>query len=380
MYRLPIYVNCACYSISHFRWTRFDKHDIMLHTLLMTFAHIADLQLGCNRFDGRLSRRREQDFYDAWIDLAGRLAERRDISHVLIVGDAFDHASPSTAARYAFEQGLRLLQREEKKTIIISGNHDTPRAAETMHPLALYEDFCNVEVVVDNIRVIDGFHCIPWRWGQPIQEVEYQRYEGDRVLAVHAPCPVLDEYRDSAREFLPSMGLGYDYVALGDYHRPQEVAPLMWYSGSTERTSFGEEDAPVGAQIVTLAEQPGAITREWIDSKSRRMVTMHLTGPDMEEDLNTLLTNVTDLPDTMWRAVIHGIEPTQVDPHLLAQVKGAGHFVKIVFQDRPAPPALVDFGPTTLYDQWHEFTEQAEYSPQVAEVGLEILEEAIADD
>ena len=345
----------------------------------MTFAHIADLQLGCNRFDGRLSRRREQDFYDAWIDLAGRLAERRDLTHVLIVGDAFEHASPSTAARYAFEQGLRLLQREEKKTIIISGNHDTPRAAETMHPLALYEDFCNIEVVIDVPRTIDGFRCIPWVWNQEIAEMDYIRPTDVRVLAVHAPCPVLDEYRDSAREFLPWMGNGYDYVALGDYHRPQEVAPLMWYSGSTERTSFGEEDSPVGAQIVTLAEQPEAIAREWIDSKSRPMQSMHLDG-NIESDLSLMHAKIKAHPDEMWRIVIHKVDPTQVDPHLLAQVKEAGHFVKIVFQDRPAPPALVDFGPTTLYDQWHEFTENAEYSPQVAEVGLEILQEAIADD
>ena len=359
----------------------------------MTFAHIADLQLGCNRFDGRLSRRREQDFYDAWIDLAGRLAERRDISHVLIVGDAFEHASPSTAARYAFERGLRILhapyalpveanpnQLYDRKTVIlISGNHDTPRAAETMHPLALYADWEHVEVVIDKPRSIDGIRCIPWVWNQEITEVDYRRQDDVRVLAVHAPCPVLDEYRDSAREFLPVMGAGYDYVALGDYHRPQEVAPLMWYSGSTERTSFGEEDSPVGAQIVTLAEQPEAIAREWIDSKSRPMQSMHLDG-NIESDLSLTHAKILEQPDKMWRIVIHKVDPTQVDPHLIAQVKEAGHFVKIVFQDRPAPPALVDFGPTTLYDQWHEFTEQAEYSPQVAEVGLAILEEAIANE
>jgi len=368
-------------QISLFRWTRFDKRDTMLHTSIMTFAHVADLQLGCNRFDGRLSRRREQDFYDAWIDLAGRLAERRDIFHVLIVGDAFEHASPSTAARYAFERGLRLLQAWEKTVILISGNHDTPRAAETMHPLALYADWQGVEVVIDNPRSIDGFHCVPWAWNQPITKEDLFVDETCRVLAVHAPCPVLDEYRDSAREFLPSMGQGFQYVALGDYHRPQSVAPNAWYSGSTERTSFGEEDARVGGFIVTLMEEGASnYETEEINAKSRPMVTMHLMGPDVEEDIGTLLTNVTERPNTMWRAVIHGVEPTQVDPHLLAQVKDAGHFVKIVFQDRPAPPALVDFGPTTLYDQWHEFTEQAEYGPQVAEVGLEILEEAIAND
>lgn len=344
----------------------------------MTFAHIADLQLGCNRFDGRLSRRREQDFYDAWIDLAGRVAECRDIFHVLIVGDAFEHASPSTAARYAFERGLRLLQGGEKMTILISGNHDTPRAAETMHPLALYADWENVEVVTGHARWIDGFQCIPWVWGQPITEADYKQDADCRVLAVHAPCPVLEEYRDAHRVFLPEMGKGYQYVALGDYHRPQSVAPNAWYSGSTERTSFGEEDAAVGGFIITLSDgdQHESVN---IASKSRPMQSMHLDG-NIESDLSLMHTKILEQPDKMWRIVIHKVDPTQIDPHLIAQVKEAGHFVKIVFQDRPAPPALVDFGPTTLYDQWREFMEHAEYGPQVAEVGLEILEEAIAND
>ena len=34
---------------------------------------------------------------------------------------------------------------------------------------------------------------------------------------------------------------GWDYVALGDFHRCQRVAPNAWYSGSTDRCDHGEE-------------------------------------------------------------------------------------------------------------------------------------------
>ena len=341
----------------------------------MTFAHVSDLQLGCNRFDGRLSRRREQDFYDSWIDYAARLAGRDDVTHVVIVGDIFDHASPSTAARYAFEQGLRALG--GKQIIAISGNHGTPRAVETMHPLALYRDWNNVTVVIDQAVTVGDFRAIPWKWGEPITAEDLDSEAP--VLVVHAACPVLEVYRatvEGARDFLPSMGAGYKYVALGDYHVPTEISPAAWYSGSLEHTSFGESDAPTGGFIVTLTDD--GFTQEWLESKHRRMINHHVAA-EHEANLLRIQGYVEKDPELMYRVIVHGIEPTQIDPLMLSNLKDAGHFVKIVFQDRPEPPALVDFGPQTILDQWGTFVEHAEYGPEVAAVGVEILEEAIAN-
>ena len=344
------------------------------HTLPMTkFAHISDLQLGCNRFDGRLSRRREQDFYDSWHDLAARLAARDDIGHVLIVGDIFEYASPSTAARYAFEVGLRMLC--DKITLIVSGNHETPRAAETMHPLRPYQDWNNVVVAIDHDVSINGFHLVPWHWGQPID------YRGlgsaqDLVLAVHAACPVLEEYkREGARDYLPEYGAGYQYVALGDYHVATQVATNAWYAGSLEHTSFSEADAETGGFIVTVDEN--GYTQERIVSRHRPMNNIGIAD-NYEDTLTHVTAAIEEHPENMYRIIFRGVEPLQINPALITAARAAGQLVKIVFQDRPEPPPLVDFGPATIYDQWYEFVEAAEYGNEVAQTGQEILEEAVA--
>jgi DNA repair exonuclease SbcCD nuclease subunit len=339
---------------------------------MIKFAHISDLQLGCNRFDGRLW---EQDFYEAWHDIADRLAARDDISHVLIVGDIFEYASPSTAARYAFEVGLRKLA--GKRVLIVSGNHETPRATETMHPLRPYQDWPNVIVAIDEDISVDGFHLTPWHWGQPL---DYRQLEpgADLVLAVHAACPVLEAYsREGARDFLPEYGAPYQYVALGDYHAPVQVSPNAWYAGSLEHTSFGEADVPTGGFIVTVDEN--GYTQERIESEHRPMNNHEITD-DYETNLAGVTALIGNQMTQLHRIIFRGVEPLQVNPSMLTAARDAGQFVKIVFQDRPEPPPLVDFGPTTLYDQWHEFVDAAELGPEVAQTGQDILEEAVANE
>lgn len=349
----------------------------MLHTSLMTFAHISDLQLGCNRFDGRLSRRREQDFYDSWYIVANELADRSDVTHVVIVGDIFDYATPSTAARFAFEKGLDFLARSFKKVILVSGNHESPRSVETMHPLALYRNRPDVISVTDQAITVDGlFRAVPWKWGRPITPEDLDSTVP--VLVVHAACPVLEAYhREGSRDFLPEMGEGYKYVALGDYHIPTQVAPNAWYSGSLEHTSFAESDAKTGCWIVTINDD-GSYSQEYMESVTRRMVNHHVTE-EYEANLLRIQGYVDADHETMYRVIIHGVDPTQINPLLLSDLKNSSQFVKIVFQDRPEPPALVDFGPQTILDQWDTFIKHAEYGPEVFRAGVDILEEATAN-
>lgn len=47
---------------------------------------------------------------------------------------------------------------------------------------------------------------------------------------------------------------GFDYSALGDYHAMQQVAPRAWYSGATDRCSFGEEHQSKGWLYVEIAK------------------------------------------------------------------------------------------------------------------------------
>ena len=68
---------------------------------------------------------------------------------------------------------------------------------------------------------------------------------------------------------------GWDYVALGDFHGYQQVAPNAWYSGATDRTSYNEEHQAKGwicAEMV--AHKVGmAVVREFIETPARRYIT-----------------------------------------------------------------------------------------------------------
>jgi DNA repair exonuclease SbcCD nuclease subunit len=44
----------------------------------------------------------------------------------------------------------------------------------------------------------------------------------------------------------------YDYVALGDNHKMQQVTDTAWYSGSTELWSFGEQSYDKGYLIINI--------------------------------------------------------------------------------------------------------------------------------
>jgi exonuclease SbcD len=63
---------------------------------------------------------------------------------------------------------------------------------------------------------------------------------------------------------------GFDYVALGHLHAPQEVAPSIRYSGSLLKYSFSEADQPKGVVLVDV--ERGATRCESITIGARRDV------------------------------------------------------------------------------------------------------------
>jgi len=68
---------------------------------------------------------------------------------------------------------------------------------------------------------------------------------------------------------------GWDYVALGDFHGTQQVAPNAWYSGATDRTSFNEEHQAKGWICAELREHTVGmvVVHEFIETPARRHLT-----------------------------------------------------------------------------------------------------------
>src|SRR4029078_5555543 len=87
----------------------------------MRFLHIADVHLGCTRYQLAESPR---DFFDAWIDVLKRCGIEKLVDFVLMCGDFFHkRAVPPETMNYAIE-GLSLLKEHSIPVVTIEGNHD----------------------------------------------------------------------------------------------------------------------------------------------------------------------------------------------------------------------------------------------------------------
>src|SRR5947208_12394075 len=87
----------------------------------MKFLHLADVHLGCTRYQLAESPR---DFFDAWMDVLQRHAIGEKVDFVMMCGDFFHKRSiPPETMNYAVE-GLQLLKDNGIPVVTIEGNHD----------------------------------------------------------------------------------------------------------------------------------------------------------------------------------------------------------------------------------------------------------------
>jgi len=215
-------------------------------------AHLADLHLGFRQFERQTARggnQREADVADAFRRAVDDLLEQRP-DLILIAGDVFHSVRPTNPAILFFFRQLQRLRAElpEAPVVLVAGDHDTPRSAETGTILKLYE-VLGVEIVVDK----------PRRLTFPKLDTAVLAVPSQALVA--ADRPALRAERSVARNILllhaevegatgpawrmlnpgPSLvsraEIGFaqwDYVALGNYHVAQEIEANGWYAGSLD--------------------------------------------------------------------------------------------------------------------------------------------------
>src|SRR5208283_543572 len=76
------------------------------------------------------------DFLNAFKNIAD-IALKQDVDVFIVAGDFFTKVNPQP--RYVLEvmRKLKQVSRSGIKTIIVSGNHETPRMTTTLNPLEL---------------------------------------------------------------------------------------------------------------------------------------------------------------------------------------------------------------------------------------------------
>ncbi len=218
----------------------------------MRLAHLADPHLGIRQYHRQTPtgiNQREADVAKAFrLAVDGVIAARPDA--VVIAGDLFHSVRPTNAAIvFAFKQLQRLREAlPDAPLILVAGNHDTPRSAETGSILRLFEEL-GVDVAVDEVRRLEypaldlSVLAVPHT---PLMAAERPslRPEGDarhRVLVLHGeiegqlPTERHTVEYGGALVGLRELGVeAWSYVALGHYHVQHEIAPNAWYSGSLE--------------------------------------------------------------------------------------------------------------------------------------------------
>jgi DNA repair protein SbcD/Mre11 len=234
----------------------------------MRLVHISDIHLGFRQYQ-RLTptgiNQREADVALSMRRVIDKVIELRP-ELVLIAGDVFHTVRPTNPAiLHAFKEFSRLMAMLPDSTVVmIAGNHDTPRTAETGCILRLFSPLGITVVDGDAKRIpVDALDlsilAVPdLGGGRPSLEPDpASKYN---ILLLHGEIEgVLPKYGrelDRSPMEITRKELGaerWDYVALGHYHVYRSIASNAFYSGALDYTStnsWGElaEERELGIQ------------------------------------------------------------------------------------------------------------------------------------
>ena len=222
----------------------------------MKVVHISDTHLGFSAYtkvDPLTGvNQRESDFYDSFVRCVDRAIELRP-DLLIHAGDLFDTVRPQNRAiDLALKQLVRLSE-ADIEVVLISGNHSTPKLAETGNIFRIFEHLRNVHPIHEPgaASVVCGdatVHAIPHSanpsMAETLAQVRRSRDTKHNILVLHAGVDGANTYKmDEFNEQIVTPGqipADMDYVALGHYHRHSKVGEMMYYSGATERSGFGE--------------------------------------------------------------------------------------------------------------------------------------------
>jgi DNA repair exonuclease SbcCD nuclease subunit len=259
----------------------------------MKFLHIADVHLGCTRYQLDESPR---DFFLAWVDVLKRYAIGENVDFVIMCGDFFHKRSvPPETMNYAVE-GLTMLREAGIPFIGIEGNHDqkhTDSEFSWLRSLSRWGLMILLEPTTEN----GEFSYRPWdeashrggyidigrarifgsdwygasgNWAIPrlTDAIGENRREGAfHILMLHTdveghqmhPIPALSVAA------LSELKRAVEYVGLGHTHKHYEIDNWAFNPGSIEITNITEFRETRGVFVVEVDEQNNVSARHLQD-------------------------------------------------------------------------------------------------------------------
>ena len=239
----------------------------------MIFLHTSDWHLGAT--EGEYDLGTDQRFF---IDEICRIIQERQVDAVLLAGDVYDRSVASAAAIRLYDYAMDRICRELNKNVLtIAGNHDSAERLSSCGSLlekaglhisgAAQREPC--VVLFDDAEVF----LLPWITEEKVKSLYPE--EKDRIGSLtDAYRVVTDHMRErfsphkkhivlshafianaetSTSDRAAEIGFatqvsadvfeGFDYVALGHIHKPQNVNEHIRYSGTPMPYSFGKEES-----------------------------------------------------------------------------------------------------------------------------------------
>ena len=307
----------------------------------MKLIHLSDLHLGKRLLEVTLL---EDQAYILTQILRILDAEKPDA--VLISGDVYDKSVPSSEAVRLFDDFLYRLAKRNLQVLIISGNHDSPERlsfggrlldASGIHLSPVYDGTVKPIVLQDCWGDVN-FYMLPF-----LKPAHVRRFYPDENI---------DSYTDAVRVAIAQMHLdtdarnvllthqfvtgastcqseelsvggtdnvdaslfeGFDYVALGHIHGPQNIlSEKIRYCGTPLKYSFSEAAHQKSVTVAELGEK-GALTVRTVplvprhDLRQLRGTYEEVTaksfyeGTALDDYLHITLTDEEDVPEAMGR-------------------------------------------------------------------------------
>lgn len=284
----------------------------------MKVLHISDLHIG-KRVNGMSMLDDQRYILRQILDIA----EKRQVSVLLIAGDVYDKASPSAEAVTVFDAFLTDAVAAGLRVLAIPGNHDSAERIAYAQGLLEKQGVCLPPVYAGEVERVEledehgpvEFWLLPFLKPGDVRRFFPDEEIGDdysaALRAVLGAC-VIDQVKrnvvlshqlvtaygtapDRADDEIKLGGMdnvdvsvydAFDYVALGHVHRPQRVGrDAVRYSGSPLKYSFSEARYGKSVALVELGEKkPGDDVGECVSFELIPLVPLH----DVREVRGTL--------------------------------------------------------------------------------------------
>ena len=342
--------------------------------------------------------RRELDFEESF-EAAVELTLAQDPDVVLWLGDIFDHPRPTYRSFRVAQRALFRLRVAGVDTVVISGNHDTPRLPGTGSPYSALSDAVSGVRFATRLQYerfeLPGLvvHAVPQMMTveatlEALDEADRRRSTDHvNLLLTHPRVPQVEpRYADINEIEVDASALRSDFVLLGHYHFHTRVADRTWYAGSTDTFTFADDpDRPKG--IVVLDTDTATVEHVPL-SGERPLVTLdtvHALGLSPAEVSERVLEQAAAVPEgAVARLYVEGVDPEAwrlLDLEAVRATGGAALLLKLAptFAGVHANAELPDLD--SMPSRWARYVEQQDLTgydrPRLESLGREYLARAV---